>query len=877
MIRFQLFGVPDLRADGGTKAFTVLAQPKQVAMLAILCVARDASVRRERLLALLWPDLDETRARNGLSKAIHNCRRSLGDEAIGGRFAEEIALDTAAFTSDKWEFDDAIARGDRETALRIALTGDFLDGLQVPDSAAFEHWLDSERNRIRRFAVESATTLAEHDETSGDLVRAVERLRIAATLTPLDERILRRRITLIDRLGDRAGALEAFADFRLLLQRELDVEPSPETLALVEAMRRRELPPAAPAVASTPERHAPQSEPKALSPTPPVVDDSAEARERNVAPTTTSPVAVPAALNDAMPKASRLRQAAASLLIGVALAGGLYARDRNETATIAPGRVIVAPFVNQTNDSTLTPIGELAADLLAAALARAGVADVADARTRVRKGLSVVSVANGGDVEELADRASRAGYNTVITGRYYRTNGILTVIAQIRSSNAGTPAVRFAEEQGSAADPLPVLRRVEQRLLGAFASMHGSRIPSATTGAAAAPTYPAYVEYVGGLKAWTDDDARTAATRFERVIRLDSSFVSVVPLLYQAWMGTANRSTSAESLLTVFAAKQHLMAPYDQAQLAFITGFNSGDREGMYQATRRMAQLAPHSPDAQWSLGFAAATTNRFDEALQAFKAAEVDRWWTKDKLFASIHWQSISYHLLRRHADELAHVRAIIAQHPFEEDACMYELRAMAPLSAPPELERAINGCIAASGGTDAAWRANATVMVSAELRAHDRPRESAQFAVAALALFRDALKRDSSSRQLREGLAFARMELGQWADALAILEPAARALPDNAPPKFAANAAIVAAKLGRTALADEMLARLSDSTPTPFFHLQRARVLAHRSRTLEAIAELRAATAKGLSATELFHANFGLEPLRRHPAYDALVKPRR
>ena len=71
-------------------------------------------------------------------------------------------------------------------------------------------------------------------------------------------------------------------------------------------------------------------------------------------------------------------------------------------------------------------------------------------------------------------------------------------------------------------------------------------------------------------------------------------------------------------------------------------------------------------------------------------------------------------------------------------------------------------------------------------------------------------------------------------------------------------------------------MFARLIDSTPTLAFHIQRARVLAHRGRPDDAIAELRLATSKGLAATEFFHANFGLEPLRQYRAYDALVRPR-
>ncbi len=871
-----MFGVPDLRIEGDAKAFTILAQSKQVAVLAILCVARHGSVRRDRLLSLLWPDLDDARARNGLSKAIHNCRRVLGDTAIGGRFAEEIALDASAWTCDLWEFDDANSRGDRELALRIALGGELLDGLFVPESAAMEHWLDAQRARVRRIAVESASVLAEQEERDGNLERGAEHLRVAAGLSPLDERILRRRITLIDRLGDRAEALDAFAEFSLRLQRELEVEASPETLALVESMRRRVLPPDSLSVAA----------PTVPSAGPP--DWSHAVRERIGAEISASkPLPTnaqsPLTASGGPPEVSVLTQpnrrqqlAGAAFLAGaLLLVVTLAARERSRPEITAPERVIVTPFVNQTGDTTLAPIGELAADLLAAALSRVGVANVADVRTRMRKGLTVASPANGGDTDELAERAGRAGFNTIVTGRYYISNGALMVIAQLRSADATTPVVRFAEEQGVVTDPVTVLRKVEQRLLGAFATLHGARLAAASTATAVSPTYAAYLEYVGGLKPWIDGDARAAAAHFERTLRLDSSFVSVVPLLYEAWM-ISNRSASAESLLTRFAAQRNRLAPYDQAQLAYITGYHSGDRESMYQATQRMVCLAPHSPDAQWSRGFAAATTNRFAEALEAFKAAEVDRWWTRDKLFAAIHWQSISSHLLGRHSDELALVRAVRAQHPFVADACMYELRALAPRETRAEIERVLAGCIQGSGGTDAAWQANVRLMVAVELRSHERVREAEYFAASAVSSFRIGLQRDTASEELREGLATAQMVRGDWAAALPFFESRARARADNRPPRFAANTAIIAAHLGRTALSDEMLARLSASTPTLAFHLQRARVLVHRGRNADAVGALRTAIGKGLSATELFHADFGFEPLRRYAPFDALVRPR-
>src|SRR5438445_6450927 len=63
--------------------------------------------------------------------------------------------------------------------------------------------------------------------------------RRAIELAPSNEGLVRRLITLLDRQGDRAGALEAYAAFARRIAAEYDAEPAAETKALLAAVRAR--------------------------------------------------------------------------------------------------------------------------------------------------------------------------------------------------------------------------------------------------------------------------------------------------------------------------------------------------------------------------------------------------------------------------------------------------------------------------------------------------------------------------------------------------------------------------------------------------------------------------------------------------------------
>lgn len=240
MIRFHTLGVLDLRSQDGSELGAVLRQPKRLGLLAYLTLASPRRFhRRDTLLALFWPDLDEEHARAALRRALYFLRAELGAEVVTGRGEEEVGVSEEVLWCDVPALEQALASGDFETAMSL-YRGPLLEGLHVAGSAPdFQEWLDRERGRIRERAGAAARSLITRAETEGRPADAAAWARRALELEPDDESALRRLLGLFDRTGDRSGALRAYEEFARRMAQEFDLELSAESRALVEQIRSR--------------------------------------------------------------------------------------------------------------------------------------------------------------------------------------------------------------------------------------------------------------------------------------------------------------------------------------------------------------------------------------------------------------------------------------------------------------------------------------------------------------------------------------------------------------------------------------------------------------------------------------------------------------
>ncbi len=236
MAEFRTLGGIEFTDLDPARTEALLAQPKRVALLGYLLLGEGGrGCRRRSLIHLFWPDSSRERGRGSLRSALHYLRKQLGRDAILSR-GEAVRVNSDTLRCDAVSFNMLIAESRLQEGLDL-YDGDFLPGLEVPGSPNIVGWLEAQRARLRRAASSAAWMLSESEERRGNWISAADLARRATELDGDHEQSVRRLLRLLDRVGDRVAALRQFESFRTRWAREFGLDPSPETVALAEAIR----------------------------------------------------------------------------------------------------------------------------------------------------------------------------------------------------------------------------------------------------------------------------------------------------------------------------------------------------------------------------------------------------------------------------------------------------------------------------------------------------------------------------------------------------------------------------------------------------------------------------------------------------------------
>jgi DNA-binding SARP family transcriptional activator/Tfp pilus assembly protein PilF len=585
MHQLFLLGRVDLRDPQGAELRAVLVQPKRLAILAYLAIKTpESTCRRDELLGVFWPELSEDRARNALNKALHFLRHAIGDDAINSRGAEEIAVDRQHLWCDAVEFARAVESGRPADAIAL-YRGELLPAVYVEGAHEFDEWLEVERARLRRMASRAALALALEREREGNQTAAIEFARRAVELSDADERAVRQLVEILDRLGDRAGALSAYEEFAQRLVRDFGAEPAIETRTLMEHVRAR---------------------------------NALQLARSDV-------TQAPAAIQPPKPLAFRRRRSLAAIgLAGVAIAVAVVATQLDSFGgigrrlglgpAIALPRVVVADFVEPANQHAGNVAQERVSDALSGSH---NLTNVPRSQLVAARRAALLPDALGLALEAARHVALRSQIGTVVDGRVDRVGSKHSILLRAVSARDGRviSTARATASDSELSETIESLVRVLVRDI----DQSGVRQAPRVSWYASTPSLEAYRLF---LEAIEMPEGNRAMTLLQAALTVDSAFAT-------AWHGLAmvfyQVGRGQDSVM--FAYRQALkfgsrLSPAERLYVQGMMAYRIGENDEAVRLLDASLLEDGSNADVYHDRGMVLRNFGHYDEAATSFARA---------------------------------------------------------------------------------------------------------------------------------------------------------------------------------------------------------------------------------------------------------------
>lgn len=223
-----------------------LANRKARAILAFLALENTPVITRERLATLLWTESSEKHARNSLRQTLHELTQALTAQScpLVSAQRDEIRLDRDAVDVDLHRVLRTVSEGRLDDlGLGSGYGPETLLAGYDDVSPDFAEWLA----QTRRFTQSRLVKALERGFQSLDLPSATRRHFADATLRldPLHEAACRTLMSLTAEAGEVGVALRVYGNLYDAMGRQLDMEPSEQTQALVADIKMGRIAPVA--------------------------------------------------------------------------------------------------------------------------------------------------------------------------------------------------------------------------------------------------------------------------------------------------------------------------------------------------------------------------------------------------------------------------------------------------------------------------------------------------------------------------------------------------------------------------------------------------------------------------------------------------------
>lgn len=861
MVTLRTLGVLDLRDGKGVEIRSVLQQPKRVALLAFLTIANPSRYhRRDSLLAMFWPELDQEHGRAALRRSLHFLRAALGPASIEGRGEEEVGVPSEQFWCDAVEFAHAVRSGDHQSALEL-YRGNLLEGFHLSDSPAFQDWLETERGRLRRMATTAAWSLVEPANQIQSPQEAVRWARMAFDLNPDDEDGIRRLLRLLDAVGDRAAAIEAFEGFVRRLARD-QLQPTAETSVLMSAIRTR----SGRSGVDTDPSHS-QATPAASVMPLQVSDAQAETAAARRAP------------NPPVKWRPWIILTMGLAMIGTAATVAHLALSDSHVFT-DPRRVLVEPFQNRTGQASLDPLGLIAADWIARGLGETHLVQVVDPSASL-----VWKVHSGADGSQadgqsgVTNLRSGSGPGTVVVGSYYRQRDTLYFEAKVLDGTGHNVLTALGPAGALETQPLSAIERLRQLIMVGLAFRIDSRLRN-FPGTSRQPTYEAYRHFVAGIELHTKRDYLSADREFVQAAGADSAFYAPLILAAVEDFNLAldnsdlQKFATADSLIHLVAPHRAQLSPLEATILDWLSARLAGDLAAALGNSRKFAQIAPGTVW-EYQGAYDALLVNHPAEAIRILARMDPDRGPLRGWMY---YWavRAVAHHVLGEHRQELYIAEQARERFGATLDVLALEMGALAALGRVRDLEVRVGE---AEMARPAIWARPGIVLmkVAQELQAHGYSDAGRRIMNRALTWYRNRPHSERMNETIRAEYGEVLYSAGEWRAAQEIFN---HLIAQDSNESYLGLLGRLAARRGDSTKAREIFNALAQRE-TPYLFGQvtynQTRIASLLGQQAQAVELLRRAFAEGLQyGTHSLHSDPDLMALRGYPPFEELLRPK-
>jgi tetratricopeptide (TPR) repeat protein len=432
----------------------------------------------------------------------------------------------------------------------------------------------------------------------------------------------------------------------------------------------------------------------------------------------------------------------------------------------------------------------------------------------------------------LPATAANTGAGTLVTGSFYRHADSLRYQVRVTDARGGR-LLRATEPVAGPADaPLEAVEILRTRVMGVLATLFDPRLAMTTASASRPPAFESYRAYLEGTERFIRLEHAEAIPFYELSAALDPSFAH--PRIFLAvCLHHVGDLVRADSVARTLDGERHRLSEFDVHLLDWVRAWIRGERFAALEAIRRATDLVPTS-EWQYVRSLSAHQANRPTESVTALRRLDAERGFMRGFV---AYWSdlTISLHVLGQHRPELRAAEQARRQYPQDMMA------------------------------------------LGAEVRAHGQPRAAAEVLERAIAWHRSRPPEEQLGTGYRSSLGRTLYLAGHWEEARAIFAELAEAHPGSL--DAGGHLGVIAARLGDHAEARRIDALLA-GIDRPFLHgahtYWRARIAAVAGERERAVQLLRDSFTQGRPFGATLHTEMDFEPIRDHPAYRELVRPK-